>query len=121
MNLLLYHKDIFMPAEMSRPIHEGPLHYGRHALQEAMSDRYGRVPLPTTFCPQTSVLIESEYDRERKEVVKQVWRIPVNGKRDAVLVIAAGGFVKTVWINMRNDNHKTLDKSRYVKRHSKIK
>lgn len=120
MSSLLYHKDVFMPPSVSQPIHEGPLRYGHHARQEAMNDRYGQVPLPTTFCPANATLIESEYDRERKEVVKQVWRIPVDDKRDAVLAIGAGGFVKTVWINLRSDAHRTLDKSRYVKRYSKV-
>lgn len=120
MNTLLYHVDVFMPPQLSQPLHQGPLRYGYHARQEALADRYGKVPLPSALSTEKAKLVEVEVD-SGGQVVKQVWRMPLDSKRDVVLAVTKGGFVKTVWVNLATDAHRTLDKSRYVKRYSKVK
>lgn len=112
----LFHAEVFMPERYRRPIHEGELRYGPHALREARGDRYGHIELPACFTAAGAQLIEAEYDEREDAVVKQVWRQPLDAKRDIVLVINRNGFVKTVWVNLRTDKHRSLDASRYVRR-----
>lgn len=113
---LLYHHDVYMPKGYELPIFEGRLRYGPHARNAAATDRYGVIELPTWFSAAGSQLIEVEYDEELQLVIKQVWRQPLDDTRDIVLVMGRGGFVKTVWANLRTDVHRSLKKSRYVRR-----
>lgn len=115
MSLYLFHAEVFMPASYARPIHEGELKYGKHALSEATVDRYGYIPLPQSFTAAQAQLIEAEVDASTNEVVKQVWRQKLDAERDIVLVINRGGFVRTVWVNLRKDKHHTLNRSKYVR------
>lgn len=114
MPTLLFHAEVFIPEEAKRPVHYGRLTYGRHARDEALSDRYGHIVLPSCFSPEQARLIESEYCPYSARVIKQVWRQRLDEQRDLVLVISSGGFVRTVWVNVRGDHHATLNKARYV-------
>lgn len=113
---LLFHVEVFMPNNIRRPIFEGQLKYGPHARTEALRDRYGNIELPKLFEASEARIIEAEFDVDTKTVVKQVWRQRLDDDRDLVLVIRPDGFVKTVWVNLRSDKHRTLDKTRYFKR-----
>lgn len=113
---LLYHHDVYLPEGYEQPIFEGRLRYGPHARNAAITDRYGPIALPPWFSAANGRLIEVEFDDELNKVIKQVWRQPLDETRDLVLVIGLGGFVKTVWANLRSDAHRTLNKSRYVRR-----
>lgn len=115
MSLYLFHVDVFMPKAYQRPIHQGKLKYGNHAVSESLVDRYGEIALPRHFDPAQAKLIETEVDARTNEITKQVWRQPLDTERDIVLVIGRGGFVRTVWVNLRTDKHKTLNRSRYVR------
>ncbi len=112
----LFHAEVFVPEAAKAPIHEGSLRYGRHALDKASSDRYGGIQLPNEFHAVDAKLIEAEVllEHGKCQVVKQVWRQPLDHVRDLVLVIGTGGFVKTVWVNLRNDKHRSLDRSKYT-------
>lgn len=112
----LFHTNLFMPNSVKKPVYEGPLRYGPHALREARSDRFGNIELPQCFDASIAQLIEVEFDERKEEVVKQVWRQPLDETRDLVLVVTKNGFVKTVWVNLKSDKHRTLDASRYVRR-----
>jgi hypothetical protein len=113
----LYHEAFGFPSGHERPIFTGMLTYSQHALQEADSDRYGRIALPTKFDARATnaKLIEVEFDDRKRRVVKQVWRQSLDAQRDLVLVITYDGYVKTVWVNLKSDAHRTLDGSKYVK------
>jgi len=110
----LYHTDVYMPGPLRRPIFEGVLRYGSHAKYAKLTDRYGEFDLPRVFRAEKAWLIEAEYDDCKRKVVKQVWRQQLDEHRDLVLVINRDGFVRTAWINLRSDLHKSLDTSRYV-------
>jgi len=112
----LFHSDVFMPARYKQPIFEGELKYGSHAKGAGKSDRYGSIELPRVFDATKAQLIEVEYDESEDKIVKQVWRQPLDEARDVILVINPDGFVRTVWINMRKDKHRTLNAARYVRR-----
>lgn len=113
----LYHVNVYMPPQMALPCHRGRLQYSRHALNEAANDRYGKFELISSFDPSKAKLIETavvDGPNGRNSVIeKQLWRMPIDDKRDLVLAICPGGFVKTVWVNRKCDKHDTLDHKRY--------
>lgn len=109
----LFHSAIRVPIPFRKPCYEGRLTYGHHARRAAVDDRYGYIQLPEMFTAQGAQLIEVEVADDGKTVIKQVWRKPLDRVRDIVLVITSEGFVKTVWINLRSDKHRTLDRSKY--------
>ena len=113
----LYHSEVFMPEEFKTPVFRGVLRYGPHSLKEATTDRYGEIPLPIEFHPEGARLIESEVRviGINARVIKQLWRKPLDETRDLVMAITDSGYVKTVWVNLRSDTHRTLNRSRYVR------
>lgn len=111
----LFHADVFLPPRFARPVFEGRLNYPRHAREASHDDRYGAINLPEFFSADCARCIEVEYDECRDKVVKQVWRQKLDEKRDLVLVINPDGRVRTVWVNLRSDKHRTLDTTKYVR------
>jgi hypothetical protein len=116
--VVLYHKEVRIPPELrTRAAFKGTLKYGRHATQEASLDRYGNIALPSSFDSDSADLIEVEWDKLKRQVTKCVWRQALDPDRDLVLVVIPDtGFVKTVWINLKTDKHRTLDRSKYTKK-----
>lgn len=113
----LFHSEVFLPASVRAPIHEGRLTYSRHAWAAANNDRYGVISLPLEFHAADATLIEAEVVLENYEqkVVKQVWRQRLDETRDLILVIRESGKVSTVWVNLRSDSHRSLDSAKYMK------
>lgn len=107
----IYHRDVYLPPQYALRVWDGRLEYSQHAVDEAQSDRYGKVNLPTEI-PGWFKLIESYV--EGGVVVKQLWRGRVDTKRDLILVVLADGVVKTAWVNLRTDKHGTLHREKYV-------
>lgn len=84
-----------------------------HAINESNSDKYGCFALPNYVKISEWKVIELEQNDEG-QIVKWVIRKVLDNERDIVLVIIPNQkVIKTVWINVRSDKHKTLDKSRY--------
>jgi len=104
---MLYHKDIYWPESAARPLGGLPLRYGGHATGRAQ--KLG-VSLPATL-PERFELIEVELDQG--EVQKWVTRFPWTTNDDLVMVVKPNGFVKTVWLNHKDDKHCTLRCRRY--------
>lgn len=95
-----------------------PLTYTRHAMREALNDRYGTLPsraFPTRFnLREDWLLVECEGilpGRADKFIVRK----RVDEKRSLVLVIMRDGTVRTLWTNLNTDGHATLDKERFDK------
>lgn len=90
--------------------------YGNHARRAASSDRYGHIKLPQFLTLNSDEVFEVTLDK-RLRVDKMVIRTSLDEKRDIIyVVIPRSGsefFVKTVWINLRNDPHKTLQTDKY--------
>lgn len=115
MNALMFHKDVFIPDFAKVPLHEGALRYSRHACNVTVSNgQLEDIPLPPTFVASNATLVEVELNPTTGEVEKQVWRQPLDDKRDMCFPMLRGGFVKTVWINDRTDQHATLQRQRYI-------
>ena len=51
---------------------------------------------------------------ERGAVVKYAVRLSLDDDNDISMVIDRNGYIRTAWINSKEDTHRTLDKSKYV-------
>lgn len=111
--------EIGFPEGVSIPTGFGALRWSRHALLARNNDRNGHILAPTSIDFGKCVLIE--VDIEDNEVVKYLVRTsqPFDRVNDVIFALRPLGdsvfLVKTVWLNQKNDLHRTLDKSRYNK------
>lgn len=109
-----------IPAQLLKSIVGLPvkLSYSKHALRAALNDRNGRVasaPSSIVFTPGNVVEVEAE--PSATSPCKVVVRLPQDSRTDLVLVIIPEfgvlcGFVKTLWLNRKSDNHSTLRQDR---------
>lgn len=93
-----------------------PLRYTRHAMSEAVADKYG--VLPATAFPRALSLVGwqlVEAEEVDGKLSKFVVRRPVDACRSLVLVVMVDGTVRTLWTNLNSDSHKTLDKSKFAR------
>lgn len=112
----LYHHTLGFPKHIKLPSFGFCLHYGYHAREEALQDRFGEITLPTFATLYKSQIVEIGVDGNT--LTKIVSRQPHDDNHDIVIVFNPNdGFVRTVWLNHKNDNHKTLDKSKYRRVH----
>lgn len=116
-----YNRDAYgLPSSAVRQINAWklPLTYTRHALGEALNDRYGVLPasaFPQEFTMYGGWSVVEVEELEPGYVTKIVVRKPIDGNRSLVLVITNQGLVKTLWTNLNSDVHSTLDKSKFAK------
>lgn len=113
----VYHRDIGFPPGTSWPAGTFPLRYSCHARREAREDRLGDFydRLPRHLDMFRCQVVEAQIDG-RGRVHLLVCRMPLDVERDIVLVVNTGGpvwFVRTVYLNRRRDQHRTLDRGRY--------
>lgn len=112
----LYHADIRLPEGFRLPARIVGLEWGFHALNALRDDRYGEIEKYDHIDLTTKSVIEVGVTGKRVE--KVVIRGSLDADRDIVYVLIPKGyqpwFVKTVWVNLKTDHHKTLDRSRYV-------
>jgi len=112
----LFHKELGLPPEVDKL--EGRtfnLRYSRHAQTACVSDRYGIIKPPMLLPVRRDQIVEAELFNGW--VLKATVRIPYNAVYDLVLVIMperyGEAFVKTCWLNRKDDTHRTLDRSKY--------
>lgn len=111
----LYHADIFIPDWFTMPTERATLTYSRHALYASNNDRYGAIPVFETIPLSAFTLIELGVTEDKAS--KIVVRGKFDEERDVIFVLIPRNgdyFVKTVWINLRTDEHKTLNRNRYA-------
>lgn len=109
----LYHKETGLPLnKVSFQMGTVPLRYTRHAEEAARTDRYGFIKLPKFVNTDRAEVVEVEVTYGK--IDKVVYRANYSEEADIILVIGRGGVVRTVWLNLKSDKHKTLDKSRYI-------
>jgi len=107
----LYHFEVGFPAWFRRPTAVVKPEYGSHSRVEAFTDRYGDIRLPETINLAEFNVIE--IGAEGTKVLKMLVRGRLDQRRDICIVLTNTGFVKTVWVNLRTDLHRTLDRSKY--------
>jgi len=122
---MLYHADVQMPRHIRGMVPKGvkTMRYSQHALNER-NDKFGYVQLPTSLNFAKATLVEVQVFGNVLD--KVVIRQSHDEKTDLVLVCVPfykgevldkkQWFVKTVWLNTKDDNHATLDKNRFAKR-----
>lgn len=110
----LYHVDIRLPEGMKRFTGRAPLAWSRHADRARRDDRYGEIPKYRTITFDNLDVIE--IGMEGDKLVKVLFRGHFSETLDLCIVVMPGlpWLVKTVWLNEKNDTHKTLDRSKYV-------
>lgn len=115
--MALYHANVFMPKRIRNmvPQHTVHLTYSKHALREMHTDRYGKLPMLSSVCIGHSAIVEVE--EYSGKLAKVVFRSNIDEQLDmciaAIPECKGRMFVKTVWANEVNDNHRTLDVRRY--------
>lgn len=109
----LYHREVWFPKWLEKKLTIGhiKLQYSEHAKRAAHSDRYGLITLPESINVNDGYIFEAE--ASGKNLVKLVVRHSFNHQLDITYVILLNGTVKTVWLNHKNDVHRTLDRSQY--------
>ena len=114
----LYHSQIRLPKGFVAPTGRVLLAYTVHALEASKNDRYGEIPVLKSVTLDRLQIVEVGVENDDR-IVKIVYRGRLDAERDLILVLipCAGRAwrVKTVWCNLRTDQHMTLDKSRYVR------
>lgn len=105
----LYHKDVGFPKGLQiLPVFS--LIVSEHARRSATN--LG-VTLPQHFLPKVAEVIEVEVFRG--QINKILARQPMDDKRDMCYpFLVSSKLIKTVWINIREDKHHTLDKSKFI-------
>jgi len=114
---ILYHTEIGFPRNFQPPKGTHKLQYSRHALEATLDDRYGKIPVLNQINVDKLQLVELGVQDRR--VSKLVYRGRLDQERDMVVVVipkpnGQPWFVKTVWINLQSDAHKTLNRARYT-------
>lgn len=114
---MLFHYQLGFPKRAKLTFGTIYLFWTKHALSECSADRYGIINPPSQLDTDKAQVIEAELSRLADGSFytnKVVYRIPYTDTKDMVLVVSPGsGAVRTVWINMKEDTHRTLDRSKY--------
>lgn len=106
----LYHADVGFPEGWVKPSEMIEVRYSRHAKDRA---RENRVPILREVDLDKCQLVEATI--ENKETKAVVVRLSHDGWRDMCLAISMDGCVKTVWVNLKTDNHVSLNRAKYTK------
>lgn len=115
--MALYHYTLGIPAK-KYPSGVFKLTYTKHAIDATKTDKYGPIKnLPKYLNTFLARKIEVETDNNGN-LVKILYRMPYDDERDLSIAVIVRDDedkwkVKTVWTQQKNDNHKTLDKTRY--------
>lgn len=123
----LYHRDIGIPDDVIVPVGQVYLSPSSHAVNEAQNDRYLRAEENSLDIPNSVHLTEDnvfEVKAVNGTIKKLGCRVPYDDERDLVLILIPDGgamcdplnpwTVKTVWVNVVDDTHETLDPSAYA-------
>lgn len=90
------------------------IRYSKHAVDASMNDRFGTFTLPNVISTQTSEVIEVEVVGGKFH--KALFRMSHDDERDVcVVVLLNESRAKTAWVNLRSDEHRTLDDSKYLR------
>lgn len=115
---MLYHKDLGFPKSLKlTDIYLLALDYSAHSKKEAERDRYGKIKLPSSVNVKVSQIIEVE-TFDNRNPFKILVRLDYSSEYDicmAIIIDKGRNFVKTLWLNSKEDIHITLDESKYTK------
>lgn len=109
-----YHIRKGFPKEIQFPKGKYLLKYTKHAIQEIKNDKYvpNNIEIPNIINFDKVEFIEIETIDNK--LSKFLVRIDFNAELCLCLVILKEDYVvKTAWFNLKNDNHKNLDLTKY--------
>jgi len=108
-----YHRDIYLPEQVNNMHFVCALRYTFHALRAAKSDKRGIINLPQVFDSSKATPVDATIQNGR--VWRILYRMDYDKDKDLCLVIEPHNRTAvTVWLNDKDDNHPTLDTTRYV-------
>lgn len=114
----LFHVQKWLPPEVDRYAGKSyALKFTAHAIEAAKNDRYGQIDLNKikSVTIEKNRVIEVETDDLTGQIRKFVLRIPYDEKKDVVVVfVVPEGVVKTLWFNLKSDQHRTVNLRRYA-------
>jgi len=109
---VLYHRDIGFPKSLKMKSVSCVLKYSNHALKQ--SHRHGskiKLPKSVQINPEDIVELGMINRKPSKILIRKSYSV----KDDLILVISTdNNVVRTVWLNDKNDQHNTLDMSKYT-------
>lgn len=123
----IFHKDVGIPDEVIIPDGRIYLEPSNHAEKEAKNDKYlkdeeDKLKMPDSVKISEEDVFEVKID-ENKIIKKIGFRTSYDSDRDLVIVATPTSTdmfnprkpwtVKTVWVNMKDDKHSTLNESEY--------
>lgn len=116
----LYHPEVYLPA-CNPPSGHVKVLWSRHARTASRSDRYGEIPIAASIDLTDFQLVELA--RSDGVDTKYVMRGTLDTERDVIYVLRpvfkANGerafLIVTVWINLKSDSHRTLNRGRYAR------
>ena len=115
---MIYHKDVHLPRRVRGMVPTGvkSLTYSNHAKKE-FADKYGQIVPPDSLNFGTAEVVEVTVFGTT--IDKLVLRSSYDEKTDVIFVCIPCDnkkrwFVKTVWLNTKDDTHKTLDVNRFA-------
>lgn len=112
----LYHARIFIPQTVKIPRGKFAMEYTGHAIDQFHDRRVRQLPESVDMSKCRVVEVETN---ETGEITKMLIRSSHNERCDlvaAVIPVDGKFLVKTVWVNDKRDNHKTLDITRYSRK-----
>jgi hypothetical protein len=114
---MLYHISVWMPTDVYNKLPRGKfqLSYTQHAIENA---QMRRTPMPKEINTLHARAIEVETN-DAGNIVKVLYRASLDTVNDAVIAAIPQQnkmIVKTIWKNRKDDQHKTLDTTRYAKK-----
>jgi TP901 family phage tail tape measure protein len=126
-NLNLYHRDIGFPSILQQFLgklngKQLSLNYGQHAKSAMLDDvrKFGPdklLPIGKNLAINSQEIFEAETGKSLEDVTKIVLRRKGQKGLDQIMALSLEGkdnaFIKTVYHNASDDNHNTLDKSKY--------
>lgn len=120
----LYHRQVYWKKEFdfeSAKLIKTANHFSRH-LQEYFADNAERRQFDAESIMNIIEKLKTfdnirafEVETDGHYLTKCVVRVGFNGKKD-ICIVFRKGLVVTAWLCNKDDNHKTLDKSKYERR-----
>lgn len=114
-----YCPKLGIPSDLQTRFGTFLLKYTDHAIRAAWGDRYSHVcdvakDLPKVLDTNKAEVFEVATDETGTVTEKVGYRIPFNDEFDLnMVVVPRWRRVVTCWLNDKNDQHKTLDLSKY--------
>jgi len=123
---ITYHRDIFIPTNITVPKRVVGVVYADHAVKATADDRYGSIPKAreVDLAHPSVQIIEVTVNAETRRLTKILIRLPhPTRERDDIVLVLRTPALKTgpwlavtTWVNRRDDKHRTLNHSKYATR-----